>query len=213
MRRTLGVIVFVALGLVGAGTARADRGIRSARLEGGIGIRYGSFLIDGEDPGGVHPFHFDAGLRFDRWLFDLEYQLASVHLDADAAARGGATFGGARGLVHRAGANARWSFGRVGESDGGFDVWAELGLGVEHIRWNAGGAWTRPDLALGIGTSLLGWSAHEHGGLSVGLRVTLARRHDVTGAPATCAGPCDAPTPPTGWDHSFLFDATLLFGK
>jgi hypothetical protein len=185
------------------------------RLSGGIGVRFGSFLVDNAGVGTVIPGHLAGGLRKGRlWLF-AEYSFLSLTLPEDEQIARGITSsgGGGRGLVHRLGGHARWSFSRMGARDAGFDLYVEGGLGTQVIRWDAGGVWTRPDLALGLG--MAGWGAgrREHGGFSVGLRVHLAHRSDVGLGPPACGGPCDAPTRPTSFDRSFLFDMTLLFGK
>ena len=99
----------------------------------------------------------------------------------------------------------------LGEKDVDSSVWAEAGVGVQHVTWDAGGVWTRPDLAFGVGTSMYGQGDHKHGGLTIGFRVTLARRDNASGVPI-CAGPCDMATAPSGWDRSIMFDMTLLFG-
>lgn len=188
------------------------------RLEGGFGWRFGSFLVNNISTGTVKPGHLDVGVRRGRLLLNTEYQLMSLELPGVAlgTARGDASglpVTNGRGLMHRLGGNARYSFGRAGARDGGADLWVEGGLGLQHFRWDAGGTWTRPDLSLGFGGALWGQSDHKHGGLSVGLRINLARRSDAEGAPVACGGPCDTATTPTGWDRSFLFDITVMFGK
>ncbi len=188
------------------------------RLEGGIGVRFGSFLVNNIDTTNtIKAGHLDGGLRNGRLLLNLEYQLASIQLPAtvtdEIAARGVFAIGNGRALVHRTGANARYSFGRTGESDIGSDLWIEGGVGLQHVRWDSGGRWTRPDFALGLGAAMWGSGKERHGGLSLGLRVNLARREDTANAPVACGGPCDAPTRPTGWDRSFLFDVTVMFGR
>ena len=47
----------------------------------------------------------------------------------------------------------------------------------------------------------------------MGLRVTLARREDLTNAGVACGGPCDHATSPTGIDRSFMFDITVMLGN
>jgi hypothetical protein len=184
------------------------------RLAGAIGVGFGSFLVDGHDVGTVTQGHLDGGLRNGRLLVFAGYDLMSLTLPADALAlRGVLDPSNGRGLMHRLGANARYSYGRAGCRDTGVDLWAEAGVGIEHVRWDAGGTWSRPDLALGLGASWWGLGEKQHGGLSAGLRITLARRDDVAGAAVACGGPCDVATPPTGWDRSFLFDVKLMFGK
>lgn len=183
------------------------------RLSGGIGVRFGSFLVDNVGTGTAIPGHLDLGWRKGRTYVFGEYSLMSLTLPEDElVARGIALGGEARGLVHRLGGHARWSFSRVGCRDAGLDLHVEGGLGAQLIRWDGGGVWTRPDLALGLGATTWGAGRHEHGGFSVGLRIHLAPRRDVRG-PATCAGPCDYATRPTSIDRSFLFDMTIVLGK
>lgn len=189
------------------------------RLSAGVGIRFGSFRINGAGTGTAIPFHLDLGLRKNRLFFFGSYDVLNVDIGpsstAGIAPRGtSATDSGAgSGLVQRIGANARYAVGRVGERDGGFDVWAEAGVGMQHLAWDAGGVWNRHDVALGIGGTMLGLGRHSHGGFSIGLRVLLAPRADVpTGAPAACGGPCDRATAPSGTDRSFMFDMTVPFG-
>ena len=184
-------------------------------LEGGMGWRVGSQLVDGASSGTVNAFHAEGGARNDRLLLTAEYQLSELQLSDDAFAARGAMLasGNGRGLEHRLSANARYSFARLAESDGGADFYVEGGLGVEHYRWDAGGAWTRPDVSFGTGASVWGRGDTRHGRPSVGLRVTLARRDDLSNAPIACGGPCNYATSPTGIDRSFLFDMTIMFGK
>ena len=182
------------------------------RGEGGFGVRFGSLFIDGRDVGTVVPLHLDAGLRSTRWLFYAEYDLLSFSWPGPAAALSGQPVAGATtGLMQRLGGSARYAVGRIGEKDMDSTVWAEAGVGLEHVAWDAGGTWTRPDVTLGVGTTLFGQGDDKHCGMSFGFRVTLARRDNATGMP-TCAGPCDTATPPSGWDRSIVFDMTLLFG-
>jgi len=207
----------IALGLLAPALARAD----PPRLEGAAGARFGSMMVDGKQVGTVVPGHLDLGMRWQRWLGYAEYDLNALTYPLAQAPQGTAAAlaatGDGKGLMHRLGANARYAFGRVGDYDradpGGAELWAELGAGVEYYVWDAGGTWTRPDLALGLGLTSYGSDDGLHGGLTLGLRVQLARRNDVAHAPAACGGPCDGPTQPTGWDRSFLFDLTVLFGR
>jgi len=185
-------------------------------VEGGFGVRVGTARLDSHSAGVVVPGHLDAGVRHGAIFLYGEYQLSGISYPGGFLS--GAPLrlqtGSADGLQHRLGAQARYTIGRIDdEDDEWFDLWVEAGAGIERIQWDAGGTWTRPDVVLGLGTSLLGWGHHRHGGISLGLRITLARRNDVANAPDACGGPCDAPTPPTGWDRSFLFDATVMFGR
>jgi hypothetical protein len=202
-----------------AGTASAEigrRGNMGRRLEGAIGARFGSYLVNNVSTGANVQGHLDGGIRNDRWLIYAEYGLMSIDVPlAEIAARGGGplTVGNGRALMHRIGGHARYSYGRVGESDGGLDLYAEAGLGMQSIRWDAGGEWNRPDLSLGLGLAGFGFNKRRHGGLGIGLRMMFTPRTDVEGAMPACGGPCDHASGPTGWDRSFLFDITVTFGR
>lgn len=207
-RVALGVVVLAPL--VASAGRHIDDG---ARLEGGLGVRFGTMMIDNR-PDGVIPMHLDVGMRDDRLLLYGEYELAlPTYHGPSSPARGELDVGRGAGMAHRFTANARYSIGRTGGHDGGGDVWAELGGGFERIAWDAGGVWTRPELALGIGLAVWGADERDHGGLSLGLRATFAPRNDVAFAPAICGGPCDMATPPTGWDRALMFDLTAQFGR
>ena len=184
------------------------------RLAGAIGVGFGSFLVNNVDVGTVVQGHLDGGLRKERLLLFVGYDLMSLTLPASTLeARGMFEAGTGHGLMHRLGGNVRYGYGRAGCKDVGVELWAEGGVGVEQFRWDDGGVWTRPDLSIGLGGSFWVMNDTEHGAFSAGIRITVAPRNDVTGAPATCGGPCDSATPPTGYDRSFLFDMKLMFGK
>jgi hypothetical protein len=190
------------------------------RISGGIGVRFGSFTVNGDSTGAAIPFHLDLGARHRRLFLFASYDLFSIDANVptiepgDTSARAAALtqLGDGSGLVHRVGATARYALARFAEHDGGFDLWTEAGVGFQHVRWDAGGVWTRPDLALGFGATMLYLGKRQHAGASIGLRVMLAPRSDVMGAPAVCGGPCDEATPPSGTDRSFMFDITVPFG-
>lgn len=190
------------------------------RLSGGIGVRFGGFMVNGDSTGVAIPFHLDLGARHRRLYVFASYDLFSIDAEvpsfdpADTARASELTaLGDGSGLVHRVGATARYAIARLGEHDGGLDVWTEAGVGFQHVRWDAGGVWTRPDLEIGLGATVLYLGRKQHAGASIGLRILLAPRSDVMGGePAVCGGPCDRATPPSGTDRSFMFDITLPFG-
>ncbi len=188
------------------------------RLEGALGMRMGSFFADGKDTGIDVPGYVLLGARHGRWFLAAEHDLMTVVYPVPAqpslVARGGVPeTGDGRGLMHRLGANARWAFGHVNDdSDGLFaDLYAEAGAGVEAWDWDAGGVWWRPDFSFGLGTELLHFG-QSHGGMTFGLRFTLAPRDNVATS-SQCGGPCTYPTPPTGIDRSVMFDMGLVFGR
>jgi hypothetical protein len=204
---------------------RADREERAKSwlLEGGFGFRAGSMLVHGIDVGTVKPAHIEGGLRNGRLLLTGEYQFTTLQLPKDAlegepapgttTVRSNIGVGIGRGIMHQFTPLARYSFARVGEDDGGSDLFIEGGLGMQQYRWDAGGVITRPQLSFGIGGSFWGMGRERHGGLAIGLRVTLAPRKDNLDAPPACGGPCDHATTPTHIDRTFLFDMTMMFGK
>ncbi len=217
MRSHAFALLFV---LVAAGSARAEDPIDSPRwrLEGALGMRLGSFFVDGKDTGTDVPGYALLGARRGRWFLAAEYDVMSVvypvPAQPDLVARGGVPeTGDGRGLMHRLGANARWVFGHVNDDPDGLfaDLYAEAGPGVEAWVWDAGGVWWRPDLSFGLGTELLHFG-HSHGGMTFGLRVTLAPR-DNAASGSQCGGPCTYPTPPTGIDRSVMFDMAVVFGR
>jgi hypothetical protein len=192
------------------------------RISGGAGVRFGSFTVNGDSTGAVVPFHVDLGARrrhtflygsYD--VFGIDANVPALDPSADAATRAAVTaeLGDGSGLVHRLGVNARRAFGSITEHDGGLEVWGEAGLGLQHIRWDAGGVWTRPDLALALGVTGLGLSKTSHAGFGLALRVLVSRRNDGDRAMPVCGGPCDEPTAPSGFDRSFLFDLSVPFGN
>lgn len=191
------------------------------RIAGGAGVRFGSFTVNGDSTGAVIPFHLDLGARrrhtflygsYDVFGIDASFPAADPAVDT---ARSTTTIGlgDGSGLVHRLGLNARRAFGSITEHDGGLEVWGEVGLGLQHIRWDAGGVWTRPDLALAVGATGLGLSKTRHAGLGIALRVLISRRNDTVHAMPACGGPCDEATAPSGFDRSFLFDLSVPFGN
>src|SRR6185503_4624260 len=139
---------------------------------------------NGDSSGTAIPFHLDLGLRRDRWLAFASYDVFGVTArvpalpapDATDAARTSelASLGDGSGLAHRVGVAARYTLTRFSESDGGLDFWTEGGLGVEHLRWDAGGTLTRPDISLGIGATFVYLGRSTHSGITAGLRITIA---------------------------------------
>lgn len=186
------------------------------------GVRFGSFTINGDSSGTAIPFHLDAGVRTGRWLAFASYDAFGVTARVPALPAAGtadaarslelAALGDGSGLAHRLGAAARYTLARFSENDGGLDFWGEAGLGVQHLRWDAGGTLTRPDLSLGIGATFVYLGRSRHSGITAGLRITIAPRNDHANAPPACGGPCDTATPPASFDRSFLFDLTVPFG-
>jgi hypothetical protein len=181
-----------------------------------IGVRVGSFLVNGDGSGFAIAGHVDGGVRLGRWLVYGEYGLydasepppeegAITPRDIPRPPRDG--------IMHRFGANVRFAVLHMSDYDDALDLFVEGGLGVQHFRWDAGGVWTRRDLALGVGVSFMSAENGRHLGATLGARVLLSGRNDVTGdEPVFCGGPCDHATGPTTVDRSIMFDLTFHFG-
>jgi hypothetical protein len=203
--------------VMAGGVAHADRLDDRWRLEGGLGMREGSFLVNNHaagDDDDVIGGHATIGARKARWSGYAEYGLIGIDFGkSETAALAATSTDVGSGLMHRLGANARYAFGRIGGGYHASELYVESGLGIQHYRWDAGGHWTRPDFAFGVGGTSMFGGGQRHAGLSVGLRVLLSRRDDVaSNAPAACGGPCNVATQPTGIDRSFMLDMTLHFG-
>lgn len=208
----LGLVTAAVTG--GTAAARPSYLDHDWRLEGGFGFRAGSQTVDGTHVDFGDPIVVEGGVRQNRLYVFGEYSIAEMTFPYSGNVQALGKANGATGLMQRVGATAQYSFSRAGERDGGIDLYAEGGVGWEHLQWDEGGVMTRPDLALGLGTNMWGAGRHKHGGLSMGVRVQLSPRNDVNaGAPSTCAGPCDYATPPSKWDRSILFDMTVHFGR
>lgn len=180
------------------------------RLENSYGFRTGSFLVNNIDMAKLQG-HVDLGLRRGRWATYAEYSLTELGIEEDVLARG--VVGPSSGLVHRFGTNVRYAYARHTFGRTSLEVFADAGVGLQHIRWDAGGHWTRPDVSLGVGTSTWSGGNRKHFGSTLGLRILLSRRSDVPdNAPVACGGPCDMATRPTGIDRSFMMDFALHFG-
>jgi hypothetical protein len=123
------------------------------------------------------------------------------------------------GIVHRIGANVRYSVAKLTGDDVPLrgDFWLEGGIGEQMIRWDLGGELHRPDVSFGFGGQFGGRFGREHdhhAGMYYALKVTLARApSEFSDRAPTCAGPCDSATRPISVDRSFLFNLGIVFGN
>jgi hypothetical protein len=98
------------------------------------------------------------------------------------------------------------------------ELWAEGGLGLEHVGWKAGGVLDRPSGELAIGFDVDGFGApnerqrRRHIGYSMAFRTLIAQGPSIE-APAMCGGPCDKPTRPSRTDVSMFFDLSVHWGR
>jgi len=178
---------------------------------GEVGMLIGGFRV-GPISGMAAGLKLGAGVRLDRIALDGEYDFISVgesdYTNPDPV----------RGLVHRIGANIRYSFATL--SKHGFplrgDFWLEAGVGRQYLRWYGGGKLTRNDVSLGLAGQLsfrFGETKHKKIGLFYALKVMASKRPDEKMLPPTCAGPCDEPTGPIPYDLGVFFDFAVVFGR
>ena len=187
-----------------------------ARLEGAVGA-----LVGGQRVGWIHGtaggIHADVGFKMDRLFLYGEYDFLGVGETAPTSpAPEDVTV---RGFMHRVGANLRYSlaaFGGHGEVPVRGDVWAEIGVGHQHIRWHEGGKLGRQDLSFGFGaqaTFKIGRDKPKFIGIYYAVKMTVARAPEPKSDDPTCAGPCDEPTPPSPWDIGIFFNFGVPFGR
>ena len=201
-------LVLLFLLLAATTPARADD--TRWRFDNMLGFRSGSFRVNNIDMGEFQGA-LGLGFRKGRWATFGEYSFAELQISEETQQRG--IVGPSSGVVHRFGPNVRYSYMRFGSDHMSSDVFAELGVGLQHIRWDRGGHWTRPDVSLGLGTTTMFSGARKHWGVTIAMRLAFSRRSDVPeDAPIACGGPCDMATKPTGIDRSFMIDSAFHFG-
>jgi hypothetical protein len=181
--------------------------------EGALGFLIGAMGI-GPINGPAYGMQLAGGTRFDRFLLQGEYDFLSVGESSYDPNNPDPV----RGLMHRIGANLRYSFVTLTKHDFPLrgDFWLEAGVGREYLRWYGGGKLTRNDVELGLGGQMTvrwGQNKHKKVGLFYALKMTGARRADAKEMPPTCAGPCDEPTGPIPYDLGIFFDVAVVFGR
>lgn len=128
-----------------------------------------------------------------------------------------------RGRGTRVGGAVRYSFANTGDPDRmrgglGVDLWAEAGLGYEHVAWRRGGVLERPSGELALGFELDGFGRRDargrrrHVGYFMAFRSFFGQGPDMDG-PAICAGPCTRATKPSRTDVSMFFELGLHWGR
>lgn len=191
------------------------------RWQSELSVFLGDAAIDHVDASTSPGYSLATGIHDDRITLLAEYTLAEVHYRAPIATD--ATLGtplyfDTSGLLHRIGLTGRYSFVKLSSGEGLVrwhgDSWLEAGIGEQIARWDRGGTFTRPDLALGIGIEgARRGSSARRAGVFVALRFQLGRRTDIDSAP-TCSAPCTMASPPAAWsDQSLLLHVGFLFGN
>lgn len=191
--------------------ARA-KGWEKPRFEGAFGLLAGGYSV-GPISGAAIGMHLDGGVRAGKVALLGEYDFLSHGQSAyDYEAP-------IRGLMHRLGANVRYSIAAFGGRDVPIrgDFWLEGGVGNQLVQWHGGGELSRRDLAFGAGgqmTVRIGRDKPNYVGFYYAFRGLAARdpaKND--SAPPMCAGPCDTPTGPSPWDMGAFFNFGVVFSR
>jgi hypothetical protein len=192
------------------------------RWRSSVGAQLGSMTINGESLDYVLGVTAAGGIQLDRLIVRGEYTVSGVHYTGPSGlARGGAgTQSDTGGVMQRVGLAGRYAFGKldspsyVGEVQAIGEMFVEGGAGWEHIAWDKGGVYQRPDLMIGLGTTGALRGDTRRSGLTFAFRMYVGRRTDLDSAAPTCSAPCTQATPPTAWsDRSYMFDAEYTFGN
>lgn len=183
------------------------------RFEGGMGGLVGSQRV-GYIAGTGGGLHLDGGARIDRLMIYGEYDFLSV---GESSIENPTPV---RGFMHRLGASARYSlaaFGGRSDVPVRGDIWVELGLGHEEVRWHEGGRLGRRDISFGLGaqaTFRLGGREHpRYIGVYYAMKGWVAAAPERKDDMPTCAGPCDEPTGPSPYDFGIFFNFGVPFGR
>ena len=125
-----------------------------------------------------------------------------------------------KGRASRFGGALRYSFANTGwDSHTPVDFWGEAGAGYEHVAWRNGGVLDRPNAEFAFGLDVGHRSApNAHGdrhsiGYFMDFRTLVAQAPEITGAMATCSGPCTEATKPTRTDVSMFFELGVRWGR
>jgi hypothetical protein len=218
------ILMILALLLASSSAARADYydgygsdGTRKdpwkkLRFEGALGGLVGSQRV-GYIAGTGGGLHLDGGARIDRLMIYGEYDFLSVGESSIE------TPNPVRGFMHRLGASARYSlasFGGSGEVPVRGDIWGEIGLGHEEVRWHEGGRLGRRDISFGLGaqaTFRIGRNKPRYVGVYYAMKAWVAAAPERKDDMPTCAGPCDEPTAPSPYDFGIFFNFGVPFGR
>lgn len=197
-------------------TAHAPPGPR--RVEGRIGMMLGGSDVgdaDGFSIGVTGGVGYRIGATTLRATLD-HYRVGDS--EGEAIVR--------RGRGTRLGGAVRYAFASSVDPERarrgvGFELWGELGLGLEHVGWREGGVLDRPSAELAVGFELDGFGRldertrrRRHVGYFLAFRSLIAEGPAPDGAtPVMCGGPCDKATRPSRTDVSMFFEVGLHWGR
>ncbi len=182
------------------------------RFEGAFGLLAGGYSV-GPVSGAAIGMHLDGGVRAGKVALLGEYDFLShgqSSYDHEAPIRG---------VMHRLGANVRYSIAAFGGRDVPIrgDFWLEGGVGNQLVQWHGGGELSRRDLAFGAGgqmTVRIGRDKPNYVGFYYAFRGLAARDPAKNeNVPPMCAGPCDTPTGPSPWDMGAFFNFGVVFSR
>jgi hypothetical protein len=209
-----------------ADDALIDAADGATQWEAGVGFRVGSFHTANVYNSALG-FELAGGMRHGRYAVIGEYTFLGLSTPDDegttpieySTGTGSTPLSSQpTGIAQRFGATGRYSIFHASGSTAGLGMfgglYVEAGLGEQLVRWSGGGYVRRPDIAFGLGTEVGTRGPYHHGGVTFGVRVTLASPPaSAEQNTSTCAGPCDGPTPPLGIDRSILFTLDFTFGS
>lgn len=182
------------------------------RFEGAFGLLAGGYSV-GNVGGAAIGMHIDGGLRAGKAALIGEYDFLSHGQSAYEYEMP------IRGVMHRLGANLRYSIASFGGREVPIrgDIWLEGGVGNQLVQWHGGGELSRRDLAFGAGgqmTVRIGRDKPNYVGFYYAFRGLMARDPLKTeNVPPTCAGPCDTATGPSPWDMGAFFNFGVVFSR
>jgi hypothetical protein len=182
------------------------------RFEGAFGLLAGGYSV-GSVGGAAIGMHLDGGMRAGKLALVGEYDFLS---HGQSAYEYEAPI---RGVLHRLGANVRYSIAAFGGHDVPIrgDIWLEGGVGNQLVQWNGGGELSRRDLAFGAGgqmTVRIGRDKPNYLGFYYAFRGLVAQDPEAkANIPPTCAGPCDMATGPSPYDVGAFFNFGVVFSR
>jgi len=194
---------------------------RDWRWQADVALGVGSAVVDGVGVANWPQLSVTTGAHFARLSLLGEYSLGAEHYQAPSnavIALGSAPARDTDGMVHRFGAVARYAvLHGIVDTDAsqlGGDLWLQGDFGEELTRWDEGGLLERPYFGVGLGLQgALRGSPHRRHALFVAVRMQVARRSDIGGAP-TCSAPCTEATRPEAWsDRSWQLRIGFLWGN
>lgn len=159
----------------------------------GMFVAAGGGSVGGLDFGGVG-LDLELARGFGRWQVFGEAQAAWASLSRPAPEPSGLV-GNVDGLRVRSGVGVRAVVRSMRpDHSAALELIAEAGLGVERFWWDGGGVLTRPDVAVGAGFQIRGFT-WPIATIRFGLDVLVAAPVDGASVAAVCRGSCPRTSP------------------